>query len=115
MIIDCFFSVEMKCVDWIEAQWGHIEAVKLLCERGAIHTLKDKDGATPFFRACKWGHYQVVKYFLETQCADPNEIDSQGNTALHFAARFGQLEVVTLLVKTFHVDANKRNHEGRYE
>jgi ankyrin repeat protein len=35
---------------------------------------------------------------LQTTGVDPNEKDSEGNTALHVAAQFGQLAVVRLLI-----------------
>ena len=42
----------------------------------------------------------VVKFLLE-QSSDPNALDDDKNTPLHFAARDGYLNVVRLLVESF--------------
>ena len=42
----------------------------------------------------------VVKFLLE-QSSDPNALDEDKNTPLHFAARDGYLNVVQLLVESF--------------
>jgi ankyrin repeat protein len=96
------------------ARWGHLQTVRFLCERGALYNLKDNDGATPFLMACKWNHIDVANFFLMSRFAEPNETDKFGNTALHWAAHFGQFNVVSVLVKEFNADVNKPNNEGRY-
>jgi ankyrin repeat protein len=107
-----FLLSECFCV--FAARWGHLQTVRFLCEKGALYNLKDNDGATPFLMACKWNHIGVGKFFLMSRFAEPNETDKFGNTALHWAAHFGQFNVVSVLVKEFGADVNKPNNEGRY-
>jgi len=48
--------------------------------------------------AAKYGFCEMMKVLLTTGKADVNLCDSvRGNTALHFAANYGQLEMVKLL------------------
>jgi len=50
--------------------------------------------------AAKYGCFAIMHVLLTTGKADVNKFDSiRGNTALHFAAYFKQLEMVKMLIK----------------
>ena len=48
---------------------GHSETVKLLLERGASPSLKDKDGLMPIHLAAQNGHVEVIQLLLEDQAS----------------------------------------------
>ena len=47
---------------------------------------------------------------LNSLCHDPGCPGGQGNTLLHYAARFGNLDVMNFLIDECGVDVNARNH-----
>lgn len=67
-----------------------------------------------FLNGMQMESYWCCKFFLMSRFAEPNETDKFENTALHWAAHFGQFNVVSVLVKEFNADVNKPNNEGRY-
>jgi len=80
---------------------GHIEIVKLLIENGADVNAKTFVSGTALIFAAGKGHAQIVKLLLKAG-ADPSiEIegsdDEDGMTALAYARREGNFEIVELL------------------
>jgi ankyrin repeat protein len=63
-----------------------------------------------FHRAAARGDVVNLRRFVEEKGTDPEEADrSNANTALHYAAKNGQEEVLTYLLDTCHVDVDKTN------
>ena len=62
----------------------------------------DKLKKTPLIHAVLNGHAHVVSYLL-SEGANPNAVDSSGNTCLHYAAAYGWYFCLKLLL---HVGAN---------
>jgi ankyrin repeat protein len=55
---------------------------------------------TPLHYACCSAKFGSVKFLLESQAGcDPNAIDAYGWTPLHWAARSGNRDIVTILLK----------------
>ena len=51
---------------FLAAQWGHVEAVKLLADRGAsIKTPLRELGVTPIWIAAQNGHLEVVRLLAD--------------------------------------------------
>ncbi|ORZ21992.1 ankyrin repeat protein, partial [Absidia repens] len=88
---------------------GHLDCVKALIEYGhaGIH-LVDKYARSPLHLACIEGHYQVAKYLL-MQGLETNAHDSSSNTPAHYAAAFGHLDIVKLLVEFGGADPSSNN------
>lgn len=85
---------------------NNIEAIRLLAPRGNINA-QNTDGNTPLFIAVWKGHIDSIKALIE-QRADINEIDDNGMTLLHHAAKYGQAEAIRFLVKPGNVNAKDR-------
>ena len=56
-------------------------------------------GATPFLDAAASGHVSMMHWSLEHDDARIDERDSDGNCALHFAARYGHTDAVEFLLE----------------
>jgi len=95
---------------WLAAQEGHVEASKLLLEKGAVVDRQDSDGISSLWIAAQEGHLDTVKLLVEKGAALELK-DRGGVTPLWIAVQEGHLAVVKLLVeKGAAVDT--RNSEG---
>ena len=56
-------------------------------------------GVTPLLNAAASGHVSMMQWSLEHDDARIDEIDSYGNCALHFAARYGHTDAVQFLLE----------------
>ncbi|XP_046553082.1 ankyrin repeat domain-containing protein 50-like [Haliotis rubra] len=83
----------------IAAESGHKEVVELLVKHGANLLLTDKHGDNILHRACKEGHFDVVKYVLSLNSVDINSRGWEGRRLVMIPAEKGHKEVVELLVK----------------
>nr|CAD7445704.1 unnamed protein product [Timema bartmani] len=111
------------------SDYGHLNIVKCLVDKGADINQPNRDGFNPLQVATRSGHLEVVHFLVGLKqnfkeslgehiillvasenghinivnylldLIDVNTVDSEGCTALHAAVRGGQLEVVQLLVK----------------
>jgi uncharacterized protein len=87
------------------ARSGSVDAVRMLIEYGAaINAKEPAQNQTALMWAAAEGHPDVVKAFIDAH-ADLKANSKQGFTAIHFAARVGDLESVKLLLAAG-VDAN---------
>lgn len=78
---------------------GSNDLVELLIQHGANVNQRDKIyDAVPIIVAAKDGNTKIVETLLKNK-ADPNLVNNQGRSALHFAAEFGRTETVSVLLK----------------
>ena len=96
---------------------GQIKVVELLIKRGCRIDPVDRNGCTPLDYATACSHLQTVP-LLKQQLNEPWEeqyvvdsVDSQGRSALHFAAAFGDINLIEMLVKQG-LDVNIGDDEG---
>jgi hypothetical protein len=90
---------------------GHLDALKLLRRHGAKLDAKAPHGMTALMAAA-YGEADCAEALLEWG-ADKNAADSMfGDTALHNAARFDQIEIAQLLVQ-HGADRTKTNNEDK--
>ena len=82
---------------------GQDLALDLLLERFDCNVdlvnIKNHEGSTPLIMAAKEGFKAVVERLLRCQGILLDEVDSQGNTALHKAVLFHQQDIFDLLLK----------------
>ncbi len=87
------------------AKTGNVDAVKLLIEFGAaIDARESSQNQTALMWAAAERHADVVKALIDAH-ADLKAASKQGFTAMHFAARLGDLDTVKLLLASG-VDVN---------
>ena len=92
---DCFFPDYVP----VEAQWKKLRA----CEPRAPLIYEVKHGAIQ----------NVLTILRDDPNLDLNARDSGGNTALHYAVRRGQVEIVTALLAQAGIKVNITNKKGR--
>ena len=86
----------------LAANNGHIEAVKMLVNKGAdVNAKMTSNGYTALMAASYKGQFEVVKMLL-AEGADVNARASDGMTALDAAAKGGHSDVIAILKKTKH-------------
>ncbi|XP_045882814.1 transient receptor potential cation channel subfamily A member 1 isoform X1 [Meles meles] len=81
----------------LAAKNGHDKVVQLLLKKGALF-LSDHNGWTALHHASLGGYTQTMKVILDTNLKCTDQVDEEGNTALHFAAREGHAKAVALLL-----------------
>lgn len=103
-VIENFYEVETaKGRRALEdaCEQGDIKVVRLLIAGGAAMTSK------AFFSAIEKGHVDIVKLALEASDIDINYENRYSNTALQLAARYGNIELVQLLLAVPGIDVNR--------
>lgn len=92
------------------SEYGHLEVVRELCDRGAdVNAAKTTDGYTSLMWASLWGHLEVVRELCD-RGANINATTDIGMTALMWASRYGRLEIVReLCVRGANVNAATNN------
>jgi len=80
-------------------RWDRVEVAKLLLKKGANVNATTELGRTPLIISAIEGNSELAKLFLDNN-ADINMKDSNyKRTALHFAALYGQLDIVAALAE----------------
>jgi ankyrin repeat protein len=85
--------LEFACAEGID------ELATFLLEHGATLHTRDKDGWTPLMFACGNAPNATLVSKLLRMGSDPNECDNDGWSALMNAAKTGDNNVVTLLIR----------------
>ncbi|VDL95857.1 unnamed protein product, partial [Schistocephalus solidus] len=80
------------------ASGGHLELVKYLIEAGAKSDEADESGWTPLMISVSAGRDDVAEYLLKCCSANPNVINSTGQSPLHYAASKNRLNLAKQLL-----------------
>eukprot|EP01147_Barroeca_monosierra_P000726 gene726-4019_t len=75
-----------------------LELLSLLIRYGANLNTGDCEGLRPLMIACSLGRFSTVEMLLQNKSVNIECKDARGNTALHWAARMGEIEAVKLLL-----------------
>jgi len=92
-----------------------LEQMRVAIESGANVNVQNRRGTSPLISLAKGYYYPNVEIvdLLLTNNADPNLQDRGGETALHWAAARGYLEIVKKLLESENIDINITNIDGR--
>lgn len=90
----------------VAVERGHTDLILLLLKKGLDPSIKDKNGLTPLYRACEFGHDDVVTALLDGVGIDHKKVSSRLEekngeeelTALHAAAIFDRDSTIRLLL-----------------
>jgi ankyrin repeat protein len=99
----------------LSASWhGSVEVVHYFVrELGAdVNYAEGVNGASSLQTAAQEGHFELVVALVENLGANPNQVDSLGESALFNAAGGGYLTVVRYLVDELGVDVNHATISG---
>ncbi|PIC53240.1 hypothetical protein B9Z55_003026 [Caenorhabditis nigoni] len=91
---------------------GHLSIVHLLLQHKAFVNSKSKTGEAPLHLAAQHGHVKVVNVLVQDHGASLEAITLDNQTALHFAAKFGQLAVSQTLL-ALGANPNARDDKGQ--
>lgn len=95
-----------------EGNWPFI----LACMHGHLHVVQhhvknvgsDRNVYEKgLFESCNKGHLLLVRYFLEEMKLNPNIKDADGQTLLHCACRFGNVEIARYLIDHHQANPNE--------
>ncbi|MFQ3587106.1 MAG: ankyrin repeat domain-containing protein [Fimbriimonadaceae bacterium] len=82
----------------LAAEFGELEAARILLSAGADPDRAGADGLAPIHLALAGGHVSVARALL-AHGADPNRAAANGWTPLHYAADLGDAEIALELVE----------------
>lgn len=75
-----------------------IETLFFMRDQGADFTIKNNNGETPFRKALSTGNLRMVRLLLDKFAANINDVDSDGNTALHIAIQRNNIDMLNFLL-----------------
>jgi len=77
---------------------GNMNALRALDDHGANLDHVSEDGWSPLGISAREGHFDMVKFLINSASAEVNHQDKNGNTPLHLAGAAGHFDVCQLLL-----------------
>lgn len=93
-------------------RWDRIEVTKFLIEKGANINPTTELGRTPLIISAVEGNSEMARLFLDSDADISIKDNNYKRTALHFAALYGQLDIVAALVKKG-ANVNEKDAAGK--
>jgi len=78
---------------------GRLNTAKLLCSRGADHTVTDKAGNTCLHACARSGDPELMEFALPLLMGKVNVANSEGYTPIFIAVAYGNMTIVDQLLK----------------
>jgi ankyrin repeat protein len=72
----------------------------------------NKHGNNPFICAVQKNQIETVNFYLTFSCLNINHCNKVGNTALHFAAMRGHVDIINVLLQHKSLDTFIKNNDG---
>jgi ankyrin repeat protein len=91
--------------------FNKLRAMLYLLEKGASVIVMNQQGLTPLALAIKQNNMEMVCLLLQNG-ANVNYRDDQGRSALHFAAMYGRLNILHMLLSLEGANINTRTNLG---
>ena len=93
---------------------GDINSVKFLYSQCCSFSLMDQDSKnTPLHEAAKYGHLEILKYFVSKKPYLVYNINQSGFTVLHIAAAYNYLDIVRYLVDEVGMNPSLLDDDGQ--
>ncbi|KAH3796459.1 hypothetical protein DPMN_150027 [Dreissena polymorpha] len=108
---ECYEDIEGQSALHAAAAVGSLAIVHALVQSGASPHLKDKSLRTPLMFAAENNHADVVTYLVKANTTIDAKADD-GMTALHYAAKAGHLNMISLLLDTDRLDIDVTDDGG---
>ncbi len=96
---------------FVAIEYSNLDMLKLVAAETNTHQKSTLSDAKPFMKAINSNKGDIANYLIE-QGADVNSQNSDGETALIIAARYGSLEMVKLLIRN-NADPLIKNLKGQ--
>ncbi|OKP11865.1 hypothetical protein PENSUB_2596 [Penicillium subrubescens] len=110
---DLDLNVSRASPIYLAAERGHLELVRRLVSLEEVDINQTVWHKSPLFIAIENGYRDVAKLLLEQGSRlDVNAKTSLGDTALHMAVSYGNLDIVELLLKDDRLDVTGANRYG---
>nr|XP_022302832.1 uncharacterized protein LOC111110570 [Crassostrea virginica] len=92
------------------AKNGHMTILKFLFEKNVSFTHSSESKRNALHVACDHGHFDACKFIIDNCPSLLNEVDFTGRHAGHFAARSGNMDILTYLETM--MDMTKKTDNG---
>ncbi|XP_068166805.1 ankyrin repeat and death domain-containing protein 1A [Antennarius striatus] len=97
----------------LAAWFGSLDILKLLVQAGAEQKIDNEDGLNIMHCAAINNHTDIVEYIIEDlQMKELDKEDMLGNRSFGLAAQHGCVDMLELLMETYHMDTMKPNKRG---
>jgi ankyrin repeat protein len=91
---------------------SNVDIARYLLEKGADPTIRNRNGNTPLHKAAGYAkEIETINLILETQKVDIDHINKEGETALYYAIRAENVQMVRCLLEKG-ADPTSRNNVG---
>ncbi|CAL1290689.1 unnamed protein product [Larinioides sclopetarius] len=81
----------------IAAQFGHLNILKHLIEKGADINSENDAGSKPIHIAAREGQKDIIQFHIDLGTTD-KQLDAIGQTVVHYAVMGGQIDVLQFLI-----------------
>ena len=89
--------------------FNDLEGVKAYVSRNPLEVnQKDSNGLYPLHKACLWGMYEIVEFFISLPFIDLNVLDEKGRGVYDYSKIGGNIKIEKIIKETIssHIRCN---------